>query len=246
MPRLVEPASPTPRCGRAEIPTDPPARARPDLMPSEPRSAPHHAASDEGVRRSILREADGLLENGDESQFSIRRLVARCGHPAPTIYRHFGDKSHLLGALLEARLAELAAELRAVPESDDPIDRLRALARVFARFGFESPTYYRLFTLAEQSDAVTPPSAATCGALLAEPLDQLADAGRISASELPLLKNAFWALVHGVVTLQLMRPEIDQDDRLLDVALAGMITGTIAPARSSQHSQQKAAEEGRS
>ena len=200
-------------------------------MPAAARPATSAVAGDEEARRAILEQADRLLATGDEAAFSIRRLVARCGYPAPTIYRHFGDKQRLLAELLEVRLAELAAALRAVPEASDAVDRLRGRARVFADFGLEHPAYYLLFTRTEGPDAPRPPSAETCTQLLSEPLDRLAEEGRVVTRDLELSKNAFWALIHGVVSLQVTHPEREWDERLLDEALGGMIAGTIRPPR---------------
>ena len=98
------------------------------------------------ARRAILDATESLLvEEGYES-FSIRRLVERCGYTAPTIYHHFGDKPGLLDALLEEVFQKLVRSIRRVPESDDPIEYLRALARSFVRFGLKNPTHYRLLT----------------------------------------------------------------------------------------------------
>ena len=112
------------------------------------------------------------------------------------------------------------------------VDRLRALARVFADFAQTSPTYYRLFVLRDESDVERAPSAEVCSALLAEPLDRLAAVRRVDPASLPRLKSTFWALIHGVVTLQVMRTEIAADAGLLEAALDGMIAGTVdTPAR---------------
>jgi len=53
------------------------------------------------VRRAVLDATESLLLEAGEEQFSIRRLVERCGYTAPTIYHHFGDKKGLIDALLD-------------------------------------------------------------------------------------------------------------------------------------------------
>ena len=55
------------------------------------------------ARRTILDAAELLLPEVGHDGFSIRRLVARCGYSAPTIYHYFGDKAGLIEALLEER-----------------------------------------------------------------------------------------------------------------------------------------------
>ncbi len=194
------------------------------------RSATTSIPSAEHVRRTILEQADQLLATGGESSFSIRRLVAECGHSAPIIYRHFGDKQHLLADLLELRLAELADALRSVGDADEAVEQLCGRARVFADFGRAHPAHYLLFTRSAARPDARPPSADVCTQLLAEPLERLASQGRLAHTDLDLTKDAYWALVHGVVSLQVTHPERDWDERLLDVALRGMIAGTILPA----------------
>ena len=85
------------------------------------------------ARRAILDATESLLVEGGYESFSIRRLVDRCGYTAPTIYHYFGDKPGLLDALLEEVFQKLVRLIRRVPQSDDPIEYLRTLARAFVR-----------------------------------------------------------------------------------------------------------------
>ena len=102
------------------------------------------------------------------------------------------------------------------------------LGQLFADFGRTSPAYYRLFTLATGDTGIDPPSREACRELLSRPLDRLAESGRVEPADLAALKQAFWALIHGVVMLQVTRPEYDWEDRLLEVGLKGLIAGTVA------------------
>ena len=42
------------------------------------------------AQRAILDATEALLVEDGYEQFSMRRLVERCGYTAPTIYRYFG------------------------------------------------------------------------------------------------------------------------------------------------------------
>jgi AcrR family transcriptional regulator len=195
------------------------------MPPVSPALGP--ARSGDAVRRQILDDAESLLEEFGEKAFSIRKLVARCGHTAPTIYHHFGDKGHLVGELLESRFSELAAELRRGLEMPDAIEQLRVFALAFARFGLANPIHYRLFTLTPASGIDAPPSGEECRRLLAAPLDRLDAQGRVPVGRLDVLRQAFWALIHGAVSLQVMRPDYEWDEQMLEVALDGLIEGTL-------------------
>ena len=67
------------------------------------------------AQRAILDATEGLLVEHGYEQFSMRRLVERCGYTAPTIYRYFGDKRGLLDALLEERILGLLTRFRGIP-----------------------------------------------------------------------------------------------------------------------------------
>ena len=82
----------------------------------------------EEARRAILDATEALLVEDGYEQFSMRRLAARCGYTAPSIYHHFGDKQGLLDALLEERFQRLLVRLRRVRTEGDPVDTLRAQA----------------------------------------------------------------------------------------------------------------------
>ena len=111
------------------------------------------------ARRTILDAAEPLLPEVGHDGFSIRRLVARCGYSAPTIYHYFGDKAGLIEALLEERLlAELIETQQAVPCHEDPLDEARARFRAFVSWGVERPNQYRLLTLPRDEDAAPLPS----------------------------------------------------------------------------------------
>ncbi len=52
----------------------------------------------EEARRAILDATEELLLEVGYDDFSMRRLVERCGYAAPSIYHYFGDKDGLIGA----------------------------------------------------------------------------------------------------------------------------------------------------
>lgn len=196
-------------------------------MPN-PSTALRRQRSREEVHRFILDEAEALLADCGEAAFSIRKLVARCGYTAPTIYHHFGDKGHLIAEVLEGCFAALVVELRRQGSGlDDPVDQLRSCGLAFARFGLSHPAHYRLLTASPSAEVEAPPSAEECRQLLSAPLDRLAESGRVPPARLEVLRQAFWALIHGAVSLQVIRSDYDWDEAMLEVALDGLIAGTV-------------------
>lgn len=183
------------------------------------------------ARRAILDATESLLvEEGYES-FSIRRLVERCGYTAPTIYHHFGDKPGLLDALLEEVFQKLVRLIHRVPESDDPIEYLRALARAFVRFGLRNPTHYWLLTQPRDPASPRPRSVEQVQELLEKPWLELWKKGRLRSSDAGSASQSLWALSDGLIHLRASRPDHEWSKSLVDDSIEALLRGLIAPAK---------------
>jgi len=182
------------------------------------------------ARRAILDATESLLVEGGYESFSIRRLVERCGYTAPTIYHYFGDKPGLLDALLEEVFQKLVRLIRRVPESDDAIEYLRALARAFVRFGLRNPTHYRLLTQPRDPATQRPRSVEAVVELLQKPWLELWEAGRLRSGDARSASQSLWALCDGLIHLRASRPEHDWSKFLTDDAINALLRGLITPA----------------
>jgi AcrR family transcriptional regulator len=180
----------------------------------------------EEARRAILDAAQEILVAEGYDQFSMRKLAGRCGYTAPTIYHHFGDKLGLIDTLLELRTSELVHEMRTVPLGPEPLENVRALFAAFAHWGLANPTHYELLTAARQSDAEPIASGEEARELFDGPIRELDSQGRLPDG-FEMARQAFWALLHGLVSLQRTRPDVEWCGELIDRALDGMINGLV-------------------
>jgi AcrR family transcriptional regulator len=173
------------------------------ISPAEQRRHRHRA----DARRVILDATEAIMVEDGYDGFSVRRLVARCGYTAPTIYHHFGDKRGLIDALLEERLARLVRLLRRVPVDVDPVENLRTLCRVFVRWGLRHPHHYQV--LMSRRDGELPPVRGTeeVQSLIEAPLTELADGGRLDPPDVEAAGQVLWAVLHGVMSLRTSRPD---------------------------------------
>jgi AcrR family transcriptional regulator len=179
------------------------------------------------ARRVILDATEALLVEEGYERFSIRKLVARSGYSAPSIYHHFGDKKGLIQELLEGRSRQLVIQFEALPQIADPRERMRALSHAFVSFGLRDPDHYWLLTTPFGSDPSDPPrSAEEARAILEAPLDELAAAGQLNA-DIETVRQAIWALIHGLILLPNSRPEIEWADDLFEVAFDAMCRGLL-------------------
>jgi len=178
------------------------------------------------ARRAILDAAEALLVEDGYDGLSMRRLAARSGYAAPTIYHHFGDKPGLVDALLEERFQEVVAVLRAAPRRRDPARQVRALVGAFVELMLRNPTHYQLLvtTLREGSE---PPSAEEVRGLLEAPLSALLARGQLRAPDVEVAVQALWAFCHGLISLRTSRADLPWAPELLDVALDAMLHGLV-------------------
>jgi AcrR family transcriptional regulator len=195
------------------------------------------------TRRAILDATESLLLEVGHTGLSVRKLVERCGYSAPTIYHHFKDKDGLIDALLEERLMLLASDLKSVPVVEDPVENLRALTHAFAMFGLRNPTHYQLLMELREDDARVIESAEEARRLMQIPAEQIAARNWIERGDLEGFRQAIWAMVHGIVSLRALRPDVEWKPELLDQSIEGIICGWLTPKNTRETSSSESSQE---
>ena len=193
--------------------------------PLAPAAARRRQQRDE-ARAAILDATESILIEEGYEHFSMRKLAARCGYTAPTIYHYFGDKEGLFDTLLELRVSELVCELESVDVAVEPVERMRALFLCFANFGLRNPVHYRLMST-PRLDAEPLASGERARAMLEQPLERLGAQGRLLVDDIDTAKQSFWALLHGLTSLQLARPDVEWKDDIVQDSLDALIRGSI-------------------
>jgi AcrR family transcriptional regulator len=140
--------------------------------------------------REILEAARELLEAEGPDALSMRRIAARLGIRAPSLYKHVSDKQALEAALISDGFEE-SAELfeAAVRDADDP---LAALATAYRDFARRHQHLYRLMT-----ERPLPRERLTPG------VEERAAAPVLAAAGDPDTGRAVWAFAHGMTILEL-------------------------------------------
>ena len=193
------------------------------LQPAERRRLQNRSEA----QRAILEAAEAMLVADGYDQLSMRKLAARCGYTAPTIYHYFGDKPGLIDAVLDRALADLLGELRQAPLGEDPLADMRSLFCAFARWGLHNPIHYELLTIRRDPEAEPLPSGEEAQALFETPFADLAAQGRLVMEDVETTKQAFWLVLHGFISLQRSRPDVEWSEALMEQALDAMIRGSI-------------------
>ncbi|GAA2427305.1 TetR/AcrR family transcriptional regulator [Actinomadura vinacea] len=164
-------------------------KRQPALTPLTPRAA------------EIVSAARDLVEESGPEALTMRVLAERIGIRAPSLYKHFPDKTAVEAALIERGLAELGAAMRAALAAERPV---LELLRTYRAQALANPNLYRL---------------STKGPLprerLAPGLEDWAGEPFFLAVGEPYLAQALFAFAHGMVILEIDRrfPEGSDLDR---------------------------------
>ncbi|CAM5236007.1 hypothetical protein SALBM135S_00620 [Streptomyces alboniger] len=141
--------------------------------------------------REIVRAARELLEESGAEKLTMRSLADRLGIKAPSLYKHFPDKSAVEVELIAQALGELAEVFEAA-EAEAP-GSLDAFTDAYRAYALRHPHLYRLATerpLPRRS--------------LPEGLEDRAAAPLVRACEGDGdLARAIWAFAHGMVILEI-------------------------------------------
>ncbi|TRV81126.1 TetR/AcrR family transcriptional regulator [Streptomyces sp. 130] len=77
---------------------------------------------------SVLTEAVALLDEAGAPALTFRALAQRLGGGVASIYWYVASKDELLDRATDHVMGTVLAEIEKLPESDDPVDDLRAMA----------------------------------------------------------------------------------------------------------------------
>ncbi len=149
----------------------------------------------------ILTVARTILEQEGRAGLTMRAIAESLGIRAPSLYKHFRDKSAIEIGLIEIGFQEWSIALQ--QSLADPGDKVAAFGRTYRRFGVAHPHLYRLIT-----EGQLPRSRIRPGS------EENAAAGLGELFGSPDLARAAWAFAHGMTILEIddrFPPDADLD-----------------------------------
>lgn len=175
-----------------------------------------------GTEEEILRAALEVLERGGPAALTTRAVCEAAGVKSPTLYHHFGDKNGLAAALVRRGLADFMARKRGTPDTDDPLQLLRAGWDQTVEFALKRPALYALY--AEQL-RTQPELADSAYELTRARVQRLVDRGVFKVG-LDQATRTVWAGCNGVLALMgsgLTRREIEATSEMLFEAVVARL-----------------------
>jgi AcrR family transcriptional regulator len=148
---------------------------------------------------SIVDAAGRVLEVEGPEALTMRRLADELGVTAPSIYKHFSDKSAVEAALVERAFLDLGAALHAAVERPGRRGPVAAVLATYRTRSVANPNIYRLATGGPLDRTAIAPG-----------VEDWAGRPFFLVTGEPHRAQALWAFAHGMVILEI-------DGRFLDV-----------------------------
>ena len=165
----------------------------------------------ERERARILAQAQRLVEQGSLRDLSMRKLAAKLGITATTIYRYFTSKDELFLSLLKVGFSRMYDGMAArMAEQREARGRLQAGIEEYIRFGITEKGYYGIMFASDypecrqygdpREEATAQEASRISFQILGLMVEALAQCGGAEPPESRIA--AVWAMLHGFVSLR--------------------------------------------
>lgn len=172
--------------------------------------AERKAKEKEDLRDIILGGAKKLFVEKGIEQTTIRSIADAIDYSVGTVYVYFKSKNDILHALHTQGFTELGGQFAVLYNVSNPMERLRAMGRVYIRFALENPDMYDLMFnvkapmvfLSATNEQEWNEGKNTFHALRTT-VNQCMDAGHFKGHVSEPLTFMIWSLVHGMCSLEI-------------------------------------------
>jgi AcrR family transcriptional regulator len=180
----------------------------------KPERKPYHHGD---LRRALIEAAIEQLHTSAPTKVSLRGVAESVGVSHTAAYRHFRDKSELMGAVSETGFLQLRDRLAEAKRGHNLFRRqFERMSRAYIAFALEQRTTYRLMFGPRFIEQLTRAGVAeSAHAAFAELLTAVMKAqsrGEVRGESPFLISQTAWALLHGLALFYLdgeLGPEVD-------------------------------------
>lgn len=199
-------------------------------MTERPKPRYHHG----NLSSALLEAALQLVAADGVEGFSLRAAARAAGVNPAAVYRHFADRSELLGAVAVVGFGELGTRMvGAVAAADGPSKQFLAAGETYIRFALDQPEYFRVMFgpygsrpgSAARRDLETDLGRPSPYRVLLGVVRDLVPPGAGSPNPDDRALTA-WSAVHGLATL-LVDHAVELDAEGVDAAIGHLLQTTL-------------------
>lgn len=189
------------------------------------------------LREQILEAARRIVNDEGFDSLTMRKIGDAIEYSPATIYLYFDNREAIGRQLCAESFERLVAYMGpAVAGIADPVERLKAIGRSYARFGFENPKEYKLLFMTDAAfmDALYPDQSddpedpgERAFAFVVDTVKACRDSGAFPADDPNLVAEMLWTGVHGIVSLALTCHNVIETplDTLIDAMCETLVRG---------------------
>jgi AcrR family transcriptional regulator len=168
------------------------------------------AIEKEELKILILQAARKLFVEKGISQTTIRNIAHEIDYSVGTVYVYYKDKNDILHDLHKQGFQQLGSEFKVLFAVTDPMERLKALGRVYLQFALNNPDMYDLmFNMKAPMEFLESVHKEDWNEgkgtfdVLRTTVHQCMQNGHFHGHDLDPLSFAIWSMVHGMASLHI-------------------------------------------
>ncbi|ASS48445.1 MAG: TetR family transcriptional regulator [Candidatus Fluviicola riflensis] len=173
-------------------------------------SADRKAKKKEELKALILEASMKLFVEKGIEQTTIRNIADAIDYSIGTVYIYFKDKNAIFHALHTQCFAELGVQFRVLYDLNDPMERLKAMGKLYIQYAMDNPDKYDLmFSLKAPMEFLNEIQAneweegTASFEVLRTTVQECIMAGHFKGHNLEPLSYLIWGCVHGLCSLEI-------------------------------------------
>ena len=183
----------------------------------------------EETRISILEAALNIVKVEGWQALSMRKIADAIEYTAPIIYEYFSNKDAILLELTRKGFIILTADMKAAKEKHHlPEKQLEAMWLAYWHFAFAEKELYQVMfgvdvNCCQMCEIL--PEAEQPFIIVNDSIEQLMAPNKPSEDEVCTKYYTFWSVVHGLISINMVRTNISDDitHEVLKTAISGII-----------------------
>jgi AcrR family transcriptional regulator len=183
----------------------------------------------EETRINILEAALNIVKVEGWQALSMRKIADAIEYTAPIIYEYFSNKDAILLELTRKGFIILSKDMRAAKEKHRlPEKQLEAMWLAYWNFAFAEKELYQVMFGVDVNCCLMCeilPEAEEPSLLVNDAIEQLMAPHKPSEDEICTKYYTFWSVVHGLISINMVRRNISDDitHEVLKTAISGII-----------------------
>jgi AcrR family transcriptional regulator len=189
--------------------------------------ADRKAKEKEDLKALILKAAKKLFVEKGVEQTTIRSIANAIEYSVGTVYVYFKDKNAILYALHTQGFSHLGGDFKVLYNVPDPMERLRAMGKVYIQFAVSNPDMYDLmFSLKAPMEFLEALHQEEWNEgkgtfdVLRTTVKHCMDKGHFKGHKLEPLAFMIWGMVHGMCSLEISKRtcgvNLNEPENILD------------------------------